>query len=92
MIHMDCRFDYPGDVDYFEYTPTACRYYDISFENSISGCNMSGSVMGEIASVVPSNASGTNDSLHVYLCAKKRYYIKVYDANGNVGDYKLLIQ
>ena len=83
------RFDYPEDIDFFEFTPTSSGYYYISTDRG-AGYDIDGAVFDDDGDVIILDNSYDNASFYLYLEAYSTYYIDMYDYNENVGYYTLL--
>lgn len=82
------RFDYPDDVDFFEFTPTTSKYYTISTDRG-SGYDIDGIIYDADGNIIASDFTTSNASFNIYLTSGKKIYIKINDAKKNTGYYIL---
>lgn len=82
------RFDYPGDIDYYEFIPILTGWHLI-YTDLGTGYNVNGAVLDSNGNTLASDSSSANAYLIIYLYANQTYYIYMTDANQNVVYYTL---
>lgn len=83
------RFDYPGDRDYFKFTPTLSGTYTISTDCG-SDYDIDGAIYDDNGNVIVQDYSLNNANFNVYLTANTTYYIYMTDSKQHTGYYTLL--
>lgn len=83
------RFDYSGDVDYYEFTPTTSGSYTFTTSLSSSTYDVDMAIYDDAGNVLVSDYTDGNPSITLTLTANTRYYIRVRDANNSVVSYTL---
>lgn len=82
------KFDYPGDRDFYKFTPNSSGYYTIT-TSAGSGYDVDGVVYDSNGILIANDSSTSNANFYVYLNANQSYYIGIWDYKNNVEYYNL---
>lgn len=86
------RFDYPGDVDFFAFTPSDTGSYTITTSLTSSDYDVNIIIYDMCGSVIVADESIGNPNITIDLTAGCRYYIRVFERNYSVVSYTLYYQ
>jgi hypothetical protein len=81
------RFDYPGDKDFFRFTPTESGFYGIGVPYAEPGWDVDGAVYVSDGNVWHQDYSSGNYWYGFYLYAGNTYFMHMEEKNQNTGYY-----
>lgn len=88
----NARLDYPRDVDFYVFTPSATTTYTFTTSLTGSGYNTDIRLYDTNGTLIASDISLSNASLTVSLTAGHRYFIRVNEVNQSVTNYTFYCQ
>ncbi len=90
-IYKSCRFDYAGDIDFYEIVPNTTKNYYIKTYLNSSTYDTDIILYDHTGTQIDCSVGTGNAEVYHYLVAGTKYYVKIFDVNNNVVDYVLIV-
>ena len=89
-VYKSCRFDYRGDVDFYEIIPNVSKnYYIMTSQNSSYSTDII--LYDHVGNELKKSVGTGNAQVNYYLVAGTRYYVKINEDNNCMTDYVLIV-
>lgn len=89
------RFDYPGDLDWYVFTPTTTGVYDLSVlitNTAATGFDVDMAVFNTYGNALAVDDDVGKPEISISLTAGVRYFIRIKDSGGTTYTYKFTFE